>query len=224
MTKTEDIQKIAKQVLTAPAFDGQTDNWLWDRVQRIDRNVDALCLCREIQQANMPIDMFCLKAAVYFFQAGLVRDAGSNRHASSNNSSETDLAQIARLSALVVTKQLDKVIDSKKIEKINNIITQSCEKTTRLNEAKVLSDAINLDDIGAVGVFNQVRAATLQKKSISELLSSYKKKADYGYWQARLNESFHFKNTANIANKRFAITKTFMENLEKESVGSSNNC
>ncbi len=211
MTDNDEIKMIAKQVLRAPAFDGQTDNWLWDTADRIERNVNAICQSAEIQRANLAIDLFCLKAAVYFFQTGLIQAAGSK------DALYLDPAEIARLSTLVVTEKLVKVVDTKRIQKINDILIQTCEKTTRLNEAKILSDAINLDDIGSVGVFNQVRDGALQKKSISQLINNYKKKADYGYWQARLTESFHFKNTAKIANKRFAIMNTFMQNLEKES-------
>ncbi len=211
MIDNDEIIEIAKQVLLAPAFDGQTDNWLWDTAKRIERNVNAICQSAEIQRANLAIDLFCLKAAVYFFQTGLIRAAGGN------SAPYLDPAEITRLSTLVVTEKLSKVVDAKRIQKINDILIQTCEKTTRLNEAKILSDAINLDDIGAVGVFNQARDCTLQKKSIAQLINSYKKKADYGYWQARLAESFHFKTAAKIANKRFAIMTTFMQNLEKES-------
>ncbi|MCK5564802.1 MAG: hypothetical protein KAJ07_06110 [Planctomycetes bacterium] len=211
MIENDDIIEIAKQVLLSRAFDGQTDNWLWDTAERIERNVNFICQSTEIQRANLAIDLFCLKAAVYFYQTGLIQAAGSS------DALYLDLAELTRLSTLVVTEKLSKVVDTKRIQKINDIMIQACEKNTRLNEAKILSDAINLDDIGSVGIFNQARTGALHKKSISQLLNNYKKKADYGYWQARLNESFHFKNTAKIANKRFAIMTAFMQNLEKES-------
>ena len=143
-------------------------------------------------------------------QAGIVRAAPGA------DALYIEPAEITRLSTLVVTEKLGEVLDTKRVQKINDILTQTCEKNTRLSEAKILSDAINLDDIGAVGIFNQTRSCALHKKSISQLLNSYKKKADYGYWQARLDESFHFKTAAKLANKRFAIMNTFMQNLEKE--------
>ncbi|MCK5172624.1 MAG: hypothetical protein KAR47_04485, partial [Planctomycetes bacterium] len=198
MIENDDIIEIAKQVLLSRAFDGQTDNWLWDTAERIERNVNSICQSTEIQRANLAIDLFCLKAAVYFYQTGIVQAAGSA------DALYLDPAELTRLSTLVVTEKLSKVVDTKRIQKINDIMIQACEKNTRLNEAKILSDAINLDDIGSVGIFNQARDCALHKKSIAQLLNNYKKKADYGYWQARLRESFHFASAAKIANKRFA--------------------
>ena len=209
MNDNQDIIKIAEAVLTSAVFNGAVDNWLWDRAQRIERIVNDICQNAEIKQANLAIDLFCLKAAVYFFQTGHVRAAGRD------DALYIEPAEVARLSANVVKTELSKVIDERKIDKINNIMLQTGDKAASLSEAKILSDAINLDDIGAAGVFNQIRASALHKKSASDFLNSYKKKVDYGYWQARLSEGFHFKSTEKLANKRFAIMNTFMQNLEK---------
>jgi HD superfamily phosphodiesterase len=85
-----------------------------------------------------------------------------------------------------------------------------------LNEAKILSDAQNLDDMGIVGIFSLLRNSSLRGKGPSDVLRSWKKKIDYGYFQARLKESFHFESVKRIAKKRFELTENFMSRLQDE--------
>jgi hypothetical protein len=216
MPQTDKIKEIARLVLTSAAFDGRADNWLWDRTERVANNIKMICNLPELSEANLPVDRFCLSGAGYFFETGLIQYANS-KGAYHDGRSEQDISEVRRMSAWMVSERLAGSVDEKKIEKINRIIVESGEKPTKLNEAKVLSDAANLEDVGSVGICNQVRQLSLQKKSISELVNSWKKKVDYGYWQARLKESFYFESVKAIANERFAVMGSFMENLEKES-------
>lgn len=216
MPQTEEIKEIARIVLTSAVFDGRADNWLWDKAERVADNIKMICDLPELLEANLPVDRFCLAGAGYFFEAGLIQYAGA-KGAYHEGRSEQDISEVRRMSAWVVSKRLAGSVDEKKIEKINRIIVESGEKPTKLNEAKILSDAANLEDVGSVGICNQVRQFSLQKKSISELVKSWKKKSDYGYWQARLKESFYFESVRAIANERFSAMGSFMENLEKES-------
>ena len=216
MAQTDEIKEIARLVLTSAVFEGRADNWLWDRTERVANNIKMICDLPELSEANLPVDRFCLNGAGYFFEAGLVKYANS-KGVYHEGRSEQDISEVRRMSAWVVSERLAGSVDGKKIEKINRIIVESGERPTKLNEAKILSDAANLEDVGSVGICNLVRQFSQQKKSVSELVTSWKKKADYGYWQARLKESFYFESVRAIANERFAVMGSFMENLEKES-------
>jgi len=70
--------------------------------------------------------------------------------------------------------------------------------------------------MGIVGIFSRFRNSSLRGKGPSDVLRSWKKKIDYGYFQARLKESFHFESVKRIAKKRFELTENFMSRLQDE--------
>ena len=83
-------------------------------------------------------------------------------------------------------------------------------------EAMILSDAANLDDMGAVGLFNEFRKYASLGKGVADILKTWKRKLDYQYFQARLKESFRFKSVAKLAQKRHAEVENFMNQLQTE--------
>ena len=87
---------------------------------------------------------------------------------------------------------------------------------TDLTEAKILSDSRNLDDMGAVGIYNEFRRDVIGGKGVSDIMESWKRKVDYRYWQARLKESFRFETVRKIAVQRFAATEYIMNQLKIE--------
>jgi hypothetical protein len=81
----------------------------------------------------------------------------------------------------------------------------------------VLCDARNLDDIGAVGIFNELRRYIIGGKNVSDALKVWKRKKDYQYWQARLKEGFRFESVRKLAEQRLSTAKQFMDQLKLES-------
>ena len=90
MSEIDVIREIAKEVLTVPTPAGASDNWLWDKAQRIQRNVEYICRLPELVEANLAIDRFCLIGATYFFDFGFAHYADVQ-----DNSSRTVLAERA---------------------------------------------------------------------------------------------------------------------------------
>jgi len=80
----------------------------------------------------------------------------------------------------------------------------------------ILSDARNLDDMGAMGIFNEFRRYIIGGKSICDALQSWKMKIDYRYWQARLKKSFRFESVRKLAEQRLSAAEHFMNQLEVE--------
>ena len=80
----------------------------------------------------------------------------------------------------------------------------------------ILSDARNLDDMGAIGIFNEFKHCCQENKGVAETLQLWKTKIDYGYWQARLQDSFRFDSVRELAEQRLNTAKLFMEQLKTE--------
>lgn len=216
MAEIDVIRDIAKQVLSVPTLIGTTDNWLWDRAQRLVRNAEHICRLPELTQASLPVDRFCLTAAAYFSDSGFARYADAQDTSARIVLADVSPSDLQDFSTQVVTDKLTGAIAGPKIDKINKIIVETTNRTTDLTEARILSDARNLDDMGAVGIFNEFRRYVIHGKGASDALDSWKRKIDYRYWDARLKESFRFDSVRKLAIQRFSSAEYFMNQLSAE--------
>ncbi|MHC4124108.1 MAG: HD domain-containing protein [Planctomycetota bacterium] len=215
MTELNKIEQLAKRLLTI-SIPSITSSFLWDRAQRLLRNVELICRLPELGDKKTQIDRFCLAVAAYFSDAGIVVLVNNGRVVDSwgiNGNNGDDLTE-----ELVefVEQNLAGVVEKHKIEKVNQIIFESNSRFTKTVEAMILSDARNLDDMGVVGIFNELRRYFIGGRNLSDALQLWKRKIDYGYWQARL-ESFSFESVRKIAEQRFMATEKLIEQLRAES-------
>lgn len=219
MSELDLVRNIAEQALTICMPAGMADTFLWDRSQRLVRNVELICQLSELEAANLQIDSFCLKAATYFSDSGIVLWFNSQNGSFKGQGADEDSDYFLGHSAEVVAEKLEGVLEQKKIKKISRIIVESGNRFSQRAEPMILSDARNLDDLGAVGIVNEFRQYTINGKSVRDALGIWKRKMDYGYWQARLKEGFRFESVRKIAEQRLSTAESFMEQLKVESVG-----
>jgi hypothetical protein len=213
MSDMDLIKQIAEETIAG------SSKWLWDRTRRIVRNCKLICGLDEVTAANLPIERFCLTAAAYFADAGFIRFAESGQCPNGVILSELNVNDLRKFSTSIVADKLAETDLEAKIDKINLIIMESSTINSKLAEARILSDARGLDDMGAVGVFNEFRKYAFHGDGPSDSLVGWKRKIDYRYWQSRLDESFSFESVANIAKRRFATAETFMNHLADENSG-----
>jgi hypothetical protein len=215
MSELDNVRSIAKQVLTLSTAWGGKDESLWDRAQRLVRNARHISSLPELAKSGRKIDSFCLTVATYFLDSGL---AMRSREAKDGdfNPLEVDSQEVLHDSTDIVRRQLGGLLGEEKIEKINLIILESSGNFTQMSEAMILSDARNLDDMGAAGLFNEAKRYAMNGKSISDALQIWQRKIDYRYWQARLKDSFRFESVRKIAARRLTAAEYFMSQLNAE--------
>lgn len=219
MDKFGTIKELAKEVLIIPTLNGGLDRSLWDRGQRMVRNVDYICGLPEVVDSGLPIDRFCLLSAAYFSDSGLARRFSSAKEMPGLAILSVGGEELLEVSTEVVTERLCGVVEDARIEKINRIITESGDRSSRMQEAMILSDSRNLEDMGAIGIFNELRESIAGGKGVSEVVSSWQSKIDYRYWQARLEKSFRFASVRELAGQRLLTAESFMEQLKIEAEG-----
>ncbi|MCI0498556.1 MAG: hypothetical protein L0Y36_02595 [Planctomycetales bacterium] len=216
MSELDVIRQIARQALTIPTLTGTSDNWLWDRTLRILRTVEHICRLPELANRSLSIDRFCLIAAAYFADSGFAHYTDVENVSARLVLADISLADLCDFSTQVVSDRLAGSLAGPRIDKINRIIVESSNRQTAMTEAMILSDARNLEDMGAVGLFHELRRYVIHGKGISEILESWKRKIDYGYWQARLKESFRFEPVCRLAEQRLSAAVHFMNQLAME--------
>jgi hypothetical protein len=96
------------------------------------------------------------------------------------------------------------------------ILRQLPRRDAALSEARLLADAVNLDDFGVVGLFLQAMHLARQHAGIAQLIEGYDKRREYGYWEARLKDGFHFDAVREMARKRMASAQRAVELLKAE--------
>lgn len=216
MSEMDVIRQLAEEVMKIPTLAGVNDNWLWDRTLRILRNTEHICRMPELAERSVPTDRFCLIAAAYFADAGFARWADVEDTSSRLVLSDVSQTDLRDFSTQIVNDRLTGAVAGPKIEKINKIIVESANRFTEMIEAMILSDARNLEDMGAVGLYHEFRKYVIHGKGVADVLDSWKRKIDYRYWQARLKESFRFESTRKLAEQRFSAAEYFMNQLQVE--------
>ncbi len=218
MSELDAIHQIAQKTLTFSTPSGGRDDWLWDRTLRILLNIEHICRLPELAEKAISIDRFCLVAAAYFADSGLAHFASNQKTAGQRPPADITSADLCNVSTQTVSEMLADVLTGSRIDKINKIITGSFNRFTDVTEAMVLSDGRGLEDLGATGLLGGFRGQFIDGKSVSSVLESWKRKIEYGYWQARLKESFRFSAVRQIAERRFAAVEQFMNQLAIENI------
>lgn len=217
MSELDTVHQIAQKTMTFPALLGGRDDWLWDRTLRILRNIEHICRLPELAEQAISIDRFCLVVAAYFADSGLAHFVKNQKSPKQWPLADVTNAQVCNVSTQIVSDTLLDVITDTRTDKINRIITESFNRFTDVTEAMVLSDGRNLEDLGLAGLLGTLRGQLIDGKGVSDILESWKRKIEYGYWQARLKESFRFSAVRQIADRRFAAVEQFMNQLATES-------
>jgi hypothetical protein len=88
------------------------------------------------------------------------------------------------------------------IDQTTQLLLQVHQRTPETDQAKLLADALNLDDFGVAGLIVQAIGIARQGGGVLQVADGCEKREQYGYWEARLKDGFHFDQTRQIAKKR----------------------
>lgn len=208
------IKEIAEQVLSIPTLKGTPDRYLIDRAWRVLRHCGSIAQLNEVR--CFQVDNECLTVAALFRDAGFARYANQEDRAQRMVLADLTDEDMRDFSTQVVQEKLAELLNPRQMERTCSIIIESGKRNTRLIEAMILADARNLDDMGAVGIFNELRRYVVHGRGAAEAVTSWNQKIEYDYWTARLRESFRFDAVRDIARRRLQNAMTFMEHLHFE--------
>jgi len=208
------IKEIVEQVLAVPTLKGTPDRYLIDRSFRVLRHCGGIARLAEVQ--SFQIDHDCLNIAALFRDAGFARYANQEDRMARMVLADLTDEDLRDFSTQVVQEKLEDILNPRQMERVCSTIIESGNRDTTLIEAMILADARNLDDMGAVGIFNDLRRYVVHGRGVTEALTSWRRKIEYEYWAARLRESFRFDAVRKLAQKRLIVAENFMRQLELE--------
>lgn len=115
----------------------------------------------------------------------------------------------------------DPAADQSLLQRTVALLEQMPDRDPKLPDARLLADALNLEDFGVMGIILQSIQLCRQGDGLAQLIDGAEKRELYGYWDARLRDGFHFESTRRIAQQRLenarAVTKLLMQEWMSES-------
>ena len=93
------------------------------------------------------------------------------------------------------------------LEQTTQLLFAMHQRNPESEAARLLADAINLEDFGVIGLLEQAITITRQGGGVAQVADGCEKREQYGYWEARLKDGFHFEQTRAMAKKRLDHTR-----------------
>lgn len=100
-----------------------------------------------------------------------------------------------------LTSDLDEPVQAI-VEQATELLLQVHQRNPESDAARLLADVLSLEDFGIIGLMNQAVTIALQGGGIATVADGCEKREQYGYWDARMRDGFHFDQARTIAKKR----------------------
>lgn len=152
-----------------------------------------------LQFVSDGLDLDALELACYAMQLPLRR---SHPISTSRRSPRTNLRTRAEEGAEMLIALAAEGDDVVLLDRATRVLHETHQRSPMLEESRLLADAINLEDFGVTGLLHQMIQLTRQGDGISQLASGCQKREQYGYWEARLKDGFHFEPVREMARRR----------------------
>jgi len=217
MPDIDRIIDIARDVLVGTSPLGRQDTFLFDHSMRVMRVADRLAACEEVCQWR--VDRFALSVAALFHQAATVRLDEERRTSTVYAAATMSAEDVKAYSAELAGDRLLGTVPARQSELVQEIIRRAHDSVIELSEAKILSDADSLDDIGALGLWRDLRRYLLEGRAVTDAVRAWQRREEYGYWEARVRDVFNLATARRLAESRLAAARAFMQQLRRECEG-----
>jgi HD superfamily phosphodiesterase len=214
VTAFDAIWKRARADFIVPSgAAGRTNLVLWERAERVARLAQRIAAFPELRSER--IDSNALLAAALYQDAGWIVQLRRG---------EIDVAAIRlrpttdahrELGAALLQDSLRDLLADASLVIAANALRESGRKSPRGNEARIVSDAANLDDIGPQAVCRMLMRQVAEGGGLSAVLHAWDRQCEYRFWQARIDDCLAFETSRRLARQRLAVMETFMAELRR---------
>lgn len=202
------MKKLVR-LLSAPAESGGATAALSDDAGRLCRRIGRFI---EMGLVTSEINLPPLHLACHALQFP-VRQSKS---APAGKGGRTNLRERCEQAAELMANLLAKDVDESLFDQATRILLDMAQRTPATEEARLLADAVNLDDFGIIGLLNQTVQLAGNGQCLADLSVALEKREQYGYWEARLKDGFHFETVRELARRRLAEARRIAALLAAE--------
>jgi HD superfamily phosphodiesterase len=214
MPELEPIIELARTVLVGRSPFGREDTFLFDHSLRVMRVAERLSACCEVREWRL--DRFALSVAALFHQGATVRLEEERQMSTVYAAATMSAEDVKEYSAELAGDRLAGCLPQRQLECVQEIIRHVHDASSDIAEAKIVSDADSLDDIGALGIWRDLRRNILEGRGVEEAVRAWQRREQYGYWEARMREALRLETSRRLASGRLAAARAFMQQLSRE--------
>lgn len=217
MIDLEPVGAAAKELLILPSDGPAGDLWLWEHTRRVTHLAQLLAPLPEVREIgeDQP-DQTAVAVAALFADAGWAVQVrrGEVSHWQVLGRPTNDLQR--ELSVGALQDHAAALLPVKTMETAARAIREWPDRYTRMPEARALSEAENLDEIGVMYVLRQFRRYQAEGRPLDELVVSWRQLLEYRFWEARINDCLRWETTRHIARERLKAVEQFMSALARD--------
>jgi hypothetical protein len=179
---------------------------------------DAVRLWRRIERfiamgtVSEGVDLDALRVATYALQLPLRR----TRLLASGKPARGTLRERAEEAAELLIGVAPENVDPMLLDRTARLLHEMPHRSPVLDEAKLLADAVGIEDFGIIGLIEQAVQLARQGDGVLQLADGAVKREQYGYWDARLKDGFHFGAVRAIAEQRLIHARETARMLVEE--------
>ena len=140
----------------------------------------------------------------------------SSRNLPAGKLGRTNLRDRSEQSAELLVSALGHDTSEELIDRVTNILLALPHRNPAYEESKLLADALNLDDFGMIGLVNRAMQLGRQGDGVNQVAEGNRSRDQYGYWEARLKDGFHFEPVRKLARQRLANARAAAKLLDDE--------
>jgi hypothetical protein len=181
-----------------------------DDADRLWRRVQALLKLGLIPSASADVD--ALELACYALE--LPMRSSSNLPA--GKLGRTNLRDRTEQAAELLVGAVGNEAPEELIDRATNILLAMSHRNPASEESKLLADALNLDDFGVIGFVTRTIQLGRQGDGVDQVAEGNDKREQYGYWDARLKDGFHFDPVRKLAQQRLENARKVAKLLSDE--------
>lgn len=181
---------------------------LVDDAQRLWRRIEKFASMHLVAEP----DLDALELACHAMQLPM-RQA---KPPTSGKFGRSNLRERAEQAAELLVTYLGEEIDESLLDRAIRLIHETPQRSPMVEDARLLADAVNLEDFGVVGLVQQILQLARQGDGIKQVAEGAQKRDQYGYWEARLKDGFHFEPIRQIARQRVEHARQVAALLSEE--------
>lgn len=214
MVNIEPIWNRARVDLTIATELGEPDVFLWEHSVRIAKSSQRIAEMLQLQGQLSDIPAVVA--------AGLYHDAGWAVRFSAGEVKRTEILirpsteNHRELGAVLLEKSLSNLLSAESLERAALAVRTLNDREIPNLEGQIVTEAEHLDEFGVISLWPTVRRGTVDGKGIRAAIETWRRRKEYQFWAARLNDSFRFPLVREVARTRLARMERVLEDLNAQ--------
>ncbi len=213
----EALWRRARADLVIATSRGNPDVFLWEHSSRVAKSAQHIAKLPEVLRQGP--DHLAIQAAALYHDAGWVA-RWRNEEIERTEMLLTPVSEATReQGAVMLERSLSALLPKDSLDRATRAVRVLNNRDLESIEAQVVAEADYLEEFGVLPLWIAVRRGAREGKGVQAVLDTWRRKREYQFWTARLNDSFRFDSTRKLAEERLHRLERLMDELEEQHTG-----